>query len=217
MHQPFFVLGDLVKQGRLRLSRAEHKTNSKDARYELVSPVSELSDGGLFEKEVGEVRRIADNILPKLNPTLLQIKPSDDEGDVIKVLEEFCRSGEVDAELRREYVEHASGLVGRLHLKNLRKGHFAIQAHLDLHGLTVERARTAVDDFIGECVRRGHSCVRIVHGRGVHSPRKHSQLKKNVQRWLRSRRFGRHVIAYSSARLVDGGGGAVYVLLRCAR
>ena len=56
--------------------------------------------------------------------------------------------------------------------------------------------------------------VRVIHGRGRHSHKHHPVLKENIQRWLCTRRMSRHVIAYTSARRCDGGGGAVYVLLR---
>jgi DNA-nicking Smr family endonuclease len=75
-------------------------------------------------------------------------------------------------------------------------------------------ARYALDDFILASVRASLSCVRVIHGRGRHSHKKQPILKDAIQRWLCSRRLGRHVVAYTSARLCDGGGGAVYVLLR---
>jgi DNA-nicking Smr family endonuclease len=60
----------------------------------------------------------------------------------------------------------------------------------------------------------GHSCVRVIHGRGTHSETEPSLMKREVTRWLSSRRFSRTVVAFASARWRDGGSGAVYVLLR---
>ena len=214
MHRPFSILDDLVKQGRIRLSKPAARKAEQRVSSKLISRASDLSEEQLFEQAMEDVRPLADcNASPPVRGPV-EIRASDDEAEALKVLEEFCRSGRVDVELSREYVEHSSDPVGRLYLEGLRNGRFAIQAHLDLHGLKLERARDAVDTFIEASVRAGHSCVRIVHGRGLHSPEKHSPLKENVQRWLRTRRLGRYIIAYTSARLVDGGGGAVYVLLR---
>ena len=39
-------------------------------------------------------------------------------------------------------------------------------------------------------------------------------LKEALQNWLATARFGRHVLAFATARPQDGGAGAVYVLLR---
>ena len=214
MHRPFSILDDLVKQGRIRLSKPVTRKPRLHISGKLIRRASDLSEEQLFEQAMEDVRPLASgNASPPLRGPV-EILASDDEADALKVLEEFCRSGRVDVELSREYVEHSSDPVGRLYLEGLRNGRFAIQAHLDLHGVKPERARDAVDTFIEASVRAGHSCVRIVHGRGLHSPEKHSRLKENVQRWLRTRRLGRYIIAYTSARLVDGGGGAVYVLLR---
>ena len=214
MHRPFSILDDLVKQGRIRLSKPVTRKPRLHISGKLIRRASDLSEEQLFDQAMEDVRPLtAGNASPPLRGPV-EILASDDEADALKVLEEFCRSGRVDVELSREYVEHSSDPVGRLYLEGLRNGRFAIRAHLDLHGVKLERARNAVDTFIEASVRAGHSCVRIVHGRGLHSPEKHSRLKENVQRWLRTRRLGRYIIAYTSARLVDGGGGAVYVLLR---
>jgi DNA-nicking Smr family endonuclease len=77
-----------------------------------------------------------------------------------------------------------------------------------------QEARFALDEFILGSVRANLTCVRVIHGRGRHSHKKQPVLKDAIQRWLGTRRLGRHVIAYTSARLCDGGGGAVYILLR---
>jgi DNA-nicking Smr family endonuclease len=113
-----------------------------------------------------------------------------------------------------EYIEGAVHPRGRLYLQDLRSGRFSVQAHLDLHGMNQQEARFAVDEFILAAVRSGISCIRVIHGRGRHSHKQQPILKDSIQRWLCSRRLGRYVIAYTSARSCDGGGGAIYILLR---
>jgi DNA-nicking Smr family endonuclease len=54
----------------------------------------------------------------------------------------------------------------------------------------------------------------VIHGRGTHSETEPSLMKREVTRWLSSRRLSRTVVAFASARWKDGGSGAVYVLLR---
>jgi DNA-nicking Smr family endonuclease len=56
----------------------------------------------------------------------------------------------------------------------------------------------------------------VVHGRGLHSKDQLPVLKDALRTWLATARFGRHVLAFATARPVDGGGGAIYVLLRRA-
>lgn len=99
-------------------------------------------------------------------------------------------------------------------LRRLRRGQWAIQDHLDLHGLGVEEARALLAAFLAQAVRRGLRCVRIVHGKGYRSARGEPVLKGKVAGWLAQRD---EVLAYVQARDQDGGGGAVLALLRAAR
>ncbi len=114
-----------------------------------------------------------------------------------------------------EYVEGGTRAWDTRLLKKLREGGFAVQAELDLHGFSAKEAVERLEEFVQDSCRRGFTCVRIIHGRGKNSPSPVPVLKNGVERWLSRRRSSRFVAAYTSARLVDGGGGAMYVLLRC--
>jgi DNA-nicking Smr family endonuclease len=213
MHKPFEVLEEWIRQGRLRLADAPTATGPEVEEPVPPSPPEELGDDALFQAAMRDVRPLRWNEAPLPSPQPVEIPAGGDEEAALKVLEEFCRGGQVGPEHLREYAEHSSHPVGRLYLNDLRSGRFAIQAHLDLHGLTVAGAREAVAVFLRDSVRAGFTTVRIVHGRGRHSTDR-PLMKENVERWLRHRRLARFVIAYTSARVIDGGGGAVYVLLR---
>lgn len=101
-------------------------------------------------------------------------------------------------------------------VKKLRRGEFAVQGHIDLHGMTREEAKAAVDGFLRASRQAGKRCVLVVHGRGLHSRDQLPILKDALRTWLATARFARHVLAFATARPVDGGGGAIYVLLRRA-
>ena len=101
-------------------------------------------------------------------------------------------------------------------VRRLRRGDFAVQGHIDLHGMTREEAKTAVDAFLKKARGAGKRCVLLVHGRGIHSKDQVPILKDALKHWLATARFGRHVLAFATARPVDGGAGAIYVLLRRA-
>jgi DNA-nicking Smr family endonuclease len=96
-------------------------------------------------------------------------------------------------------------------LTKLRRGHFAVDAEIDLHGLTAIEARAALRDFITEAVDRHMTCVRVVHGKGRRSGPRGPVLKNMVNHWLQR---SNSVLAFGSARAVDGGSGAIYVLLK---
>lgn len=115
-----------------------------------------------------------------------------------------------------EFVEGwVAGLDHKIVMK-LRRGEFAVQGHLDLHGMTREEARRAVEEFIRKSRLGGKRCVLLVHGRGLHSKDQVPVLKEAIRGWLSTQRFARHLLAFATARPADGGAGAVYVLLRRA-
>ncbi|RTL41656.1 MAG: DNA mismatch repair protein MutS [Burkholderiales bacterium] len=95
-------------------------------------------------------------------------------------------------------------------VRKLRRGHWALQAQLDLHGLRRDAAREALGLFIHESARRGLRCVRVVHGKGHGSPGREPVLKGRVRRWLVQKN---EVLAFVQARASDGGAGALMVLL----
>lgn len=101
---------------------------------------------------------------------------------------------------------HAPDILGKL-----RRGHWVIQAKIDLHGLIADEARAYVAEFLTDCKKRGIRCVRIIHGKGLGSRNREPVLKNKLRNWLMQRD---EVIAYAQARQADGGSGAVIVLLK---
>jgi DNA-nicking Smr family endonuclease len=99
-------------------------------------------------------------------------------------------------------------------LRRLRRGQFAVAAEIDLHGLGRHAAHEALRDFVTEAAANGLNCVRVIHGKGRGSGQRGPVLKHVVNHWLRRMD---DVIAFASARPVDGGTGAAYVLLAPSR
>jgi DNA-nicking Smr family endonuclease len=95
-------------------------------------------------------------------------------------------------------------------LARLRRGHWAIQGELDLHGLRRDEARAALGSFLVDAGRRGWRCLRVVHGKGLGSPGHEPVLKAKVQRWLAQHA---DVLAFAQASGPQGGAGALIVLL----
>jgi len=96
-------------------------------------------------------------------------------------------------------------------LTQLRRGAFVIDSEIDLHGMTGAEAKAALRAFIAECVEQRQRCVRVVHGKGRRSGPRGPVLKNVVNHWLQR---ADDVLAFGSARAVDGGSGAIYVLLK---
>jgi len=122
--------------------------------------------------------------------------------------------GEFDISDTVEYVEGLAPGVDRRLVKRLRRGDFALQGHLDLHGHTRDEARAAVERFLAESRVAGKRCVLLVHGRGLNSPDRVPVLKNALVAWLTRGGLSRRILAFATARPTDGGAGALYVLLR---
>ena len=96
-------------------------------------------------------------------------------------------------------------------LRKLRRGGWVIKGELDLHGHTGDEARIALAAFLNRCMKDDRRCVRIIHGKGLGSKNRLPVLKNKVRHWLMQRD---DVLAFCQARAVDGGAGAVIVLLK---
>jgi DNA-nicking Smr family endonuclease len=100
--------------------------------------------------------------------------------------------------------------IGADVLRRLRRGHWAQQAEIDLHGLTRDEAREALAAFVAGASQRGARCIRVVHGKGIGSPGRMPVLKGKVRAWLVQ---NERVIAFVQAPPTRGGHGALMVLL----
>lgn len=96
-------------------------------------------------------------------------------------------------------------------LRKLRRGHWGIQANLDLHGFNRDDARQALSIFLDACTQRMMRCVRVIHGKGLSSKNGAPVLKTRIGNWLLQRA---DVLAFCQARTEDGGGGAILILLK---
>ena len=186
-------------QAALTAQRAEQALRDQQARNvfaEAVGPVKSLRDNGRAE-------------VPRLRP---EPHPHQRERDEREAMREAL-SDEVDVEsllLTDDGLSFRRPGIGADVPVRLRRGQWALQGELDLHGLTREEARERLAAFLREAHRRGQRCVRVVHGKGNGSPGRQPVLKDKVQRWLAQRG---EVIAFAQASGAQGGAGALLVLL----
>ena len=96
-------------------------------------------------------------------------------------------------------------------LRRLRRGEYRVDGELDLHGMTVAEAKQALRGFLAAALARHAGCVRIIHGKGLRSGHRGAGAEGRRERCACGERAA--VVAFVSARPVDGGTGALYVLL----
>jgi DNA-nicking Smr family endonuclease len=121
-------------------------------------------------------------------------------------------------QIERE-AERFSGLAAggdRKQLRRLRRGEYAIERRIDLHGLDAAAARRALRAALHGALEAELRCLLVIHGRGLHSqgaPR----LRELLPEWLAEAPHGSELLGFASARPEHGGSGACYVLLRRRR
>jgi DNA-nicking Smr family endonuclease len=123
------------------------------------------------------------------------------------------------------------GPLERRTSQKLARGQIEVEAVLDLHGHSQERAHGALLDFIARSRGRGLRCILVITGKGaspyarhtLHGstfyevPERQGVLRSAVPRWLGEAEFRLHVSGFQPAHPKHGGGGAFYLWLRKKR
>lgn len=182
-----------------------------------TKPPSRVSDedARLFRESIGDTRPLASRpesgharAKPAPHPAMF-------ERDEAAVRDELLESAIDPAahEIGEELLYLREGHSPQL-LKRLRRGHFSIGDEIDLHHMDERAARATLDEFLADVRKRGITCVKVVHGKGLRSGSAGPVLKRMTDRVLRRRD---DVLAFASARPAQGGTGATVVLLRKTR
>jgi DNA-nicking Smr family endonuclease len=213
--KPLVVQG-LAALGEVRkVMQARLQAEREAAQRAAAAALAREREHTLFLRTVGEVTPLPQRgqaVIERPRPAPV---PRQRERDEQAVLREAL-SDEFDAESLMETDDQLSyrrSGVGIDVLGQLRRGRWVVQGQIDLHGLTRDEAREALGGFLQGAGKRGWRCVRVVHGKGLGSPRREPVLKGKVRAWLVQRQ---DVLAFTQARGPDGGAGALIVLLDSA-
>ena len=210
----FNSLADLahVRDELQRRTREAAEQQARELAAQRVQQRRQQAAHGLFARAVGPVHPLRDRGLAELDLPRPSPHPRMREADEAAALAESL-SDEVNLEsllLTDDGLSFRRPGIGPDVVTKLRRGHWALQGNIDLHGYTRDEARGMLSDSIRECHRRGMRCVRVVHGKGLGSPGRQPVLKAKVQRWLAQ---SAEVIAFAQASGPQGGAGALVVLL----
>jgi DNA-nicking Smr family endonuclease len=166
-------------------------------------------DKRLFREAVRDVKRLRTQ--PRVTPPKPRPQARFARLDDLEVLKESLDTspGDLLVETGDELTFRRAGVQDAV-LRKLRRGEFRVEAELDLHGLTAAQAKLELRNFLLEAQRSAMRCIRVIHGKGLRSGHRGPVLKHTVNALLQKTAA---VLAFSSARPVDGGTGAIYVLL----
>lgn len=113
--------------------------------------------------------------------------------------------------LPEEELAWAANGVQESQLRKLKGGQIPFEGSIDLHGMTVEKARELLWEFLAEANRMEIRCVRVTHGKAQRKDGRNPILKSHVNTWLRQHPG---VLGFTSCIPRHGGTGSVYVLLK---
>jgi len=204
----------------LQAIRAELAAREKRAAAEQAARAAAAARRdaarNVFARAVGKVHPLPDRGRAVFEPDLPPPIPVQHQLDEARVLmesisDDFDASTLLDTDDALSYRREGVGVDVT---RRLRRGEWSIQRQLDLHGLRTDEAREALGAFVRESAKLGFRCLRVVHGKGLGSVGKSPVLKGRVQGWLIQKQ---EVLAFVQARPIDGGAGALVVLLRPLR
>jgi DNA-nicking Smr family endonuclease len=166
-------------------------------------------DREAFAKATRDVRRLksrnqANVEAPRPKPTARQSR------EAHKAVLEQSLTGPLAGDTMEEVSFRRDSVSNRI-FRRLKRGDFALDAEIDLHGLRVAEARSELQAFLRDCIAQGLHSVRVIHGKGTRSGPEGPILKPSVHHWLSQ---WDEVLAFASSQPRHGGNGAVYVLLK---
>jgi DNA-nicking Smr family endonuclease len=177
--------------------------------WRTLTMSDDRDDKRLFREAVRDVKRLRTQ--PRVTPPKPRPQARFARLDDLEVLKESLDTspGDLLVETGDELTFRRAGVQDAV-LRKLRRGEFRVEAELDLHGLTAAQAKLELRNFLLEAQRSAMRCIRVIHGKGLRSGHRGPVLKHTVNALLQKTAA---VLAFSSARPVDGGTGAIYVLL----
>ncbi|WP_077285820.1 endonuclease SmrB [Cognaticolwellia aestuarii] len=158
----------------------------------------------LFKDAIGKVKPMVQDRVHPVKRTGKQKTALSKQKDK-KALAEFHFSDEFEPDLNNQGpVKYVRDDVDSFEAKNLRRGQYAPDLILDLHGLDQQQSKREIAALLAACEKEHAQCVCIVHGLGGRI------LKNKVPHWLVQHP---DVMAFHQAPLEWGGNGALLVLV----
>ena len=204
---------DLKSLGQQLKQQQEQKQRQEAERLEREKKAA--AEANIFRSSIGDIaplKKVDKHVAIPARPQPIPFQHLADEQSALQesLSDEFDADSLLETDGDLSYTRPG---VGADVVRKLRKGHWVIQAQLDLHGMRRDQARDSLGEFLRKCERSGLRSVRDIHGKGLGSVNKEPVLKQKVRNWLIQKD---EVLAFSQATAADGGSGALIVLLKAS-
>jgi len=201
---PFKGLKDALER-RMDTLNKKHAVQKNTSRNKTDEEI--FLDAMADVREIKEFREIPFKKSSVIKPRLVR---ADDSLEILRQIVNGKRK--IRLSDTGEYMEWINYDIRKDITQRLHQGEFSVQDYIDLHGMTLCEAKETLQLFFRESIKKQIFCVKVIHGRGLRSPRG-PVLKEALKNWLQGT-FKKWVLAYSTAKDCDGGLGATYIILK---
>jgi DNA-nicking Smr family endonuclease len=202
-YTPFQSLREFLEKNRFPLNpkkTAETKVDTKSDEEIFQDAMSNV-------REIKEYRKLQAKKPPKVKRISIQ---KDNSLDLLQQIIDGRKK--ITLSDTAEYIEWAHPCTRKDVARKLHGGNFSVQDYIDLHGMNLIEAKEALRLFLNDAAKKRLFCVKVIHGRGLRSPRG-PVIKEAMVKWLHTS-FSKWILAYSTAKDCDGGLGATYIILK---
>jgi len=114
---------------------------------------------------------------------------------------------------------HATATLDSSWDRRLSSGAVEPDRVLDLHGLNLDQAWTAIDRGLDRAIATGERVILLItgHARPDDPPVRRGKIRAAVNDWLAASRHASGIAAVRGAHRRHGGGGSLYIILRRSR
>ncbi len=205
-------LPEFVKKEQIPLKDKERdKGRDRTPEAPPVAPPPVVDDASLLSEAMKGVTRLTED-KRRISKTAkrARVKGKIDEA---AELERVLGDETLEVANLPEYMEGRVEGLNPLVTERLREGVFSVQRVLDLHGCSVNEAHDLFHEFLEGAIKSNARCVRIIHGRGLKS-KAGPVLKEKLKEWILEAMHRKWILAFTSARMQEGGPGATLLLIR---
>lgn len=148
----------------------------------MVKKSIDAEDKAIFRQAVRGVKRLSTSKLKSHKTSPLKKIPKIIDNTELPECQ-FSDYDKLPPVKSDEMIEYNLNHIPHKKLRKLRQGQYNVDAILDVHGMTVTEARTALHQFLRFCKENAASVILISHGKGRY--REHPTLKNKLNHWLR--------------------------------